>query len=91
MSKLLSNLSYPNVNIYYGNSQQRLVRVASELLLSELIDYQKYFVPRLVRINEVLLYIQTLILLTNIRANVYSRNYSIIRTILPSDLFEKQM
>lgn len=91
MSKLLSNLSYPNVNIYYGNSQQRLVRVASELLLSELIDYQKYFVPRLVRINEVLLYIQTLIHLTNIRANVYSRNYSIIRTILPSDLFEKQM
>lgn len=74
MSKLLSNLSYPNVNIYYGNSQQRLVRVASELLLSELIDYQKYFVSWLVRINEVLLYVQTLILVTNIRMNVYSRN-----------------
>lgn len=91
MSKLLSNLSYPNVNIYYENSQQRLVRVASELLLSKLIDYQKYFVPRLVRINEVLLYVQALILGTNIRVNVYSRNYSMIRTILLSDLFKKQM
>lgn len=91
MSKLLSNLSYLNVNIYYENSQQRLVRVAIELLLSKLIDYQKYFVPRLVRINEVLLYVQTLILGTNIRVHVYSRNYSMIRTILLSDLFKKQM